>query len=316
MNAISRRPMSMTSIKKLLFSPSPYPDELLFSILSRYHQRSCNFDKSSSNTDLFDTEHPSLNLLLPFSLNKLHSKLPDGSLMTVKRLISDHTLFRLFSAFTTKLHQNWISAFMSGSTVNAYPCFMFHRHRLRSYSMAPRNSSRRFLKLCPKCIISDVSAYGETYWHRSHQVYGIDVCHEHAEWLVESDIEVNRTARPTRRRLSVLSSGMRWRRISREGRFWHRSAAEARHLPFLSIFVHFLPSGYKDRGNSTRLNHTAVQLERSYPRCTTVCQTSIRNWAPPVTLRTVKDPLMFFSMMVFDKNSPMPAPLAGPLVVK
>jgi hypothetical protein len=45
-------------------------------------------------------------------------------------------------------------------------------------------------------------------------------------------------------------------------------------------------------------------------------QISILNSAPLPTLHTVSLPPIFFSMMAFDMNRPIPVPLSGPLVVK
>ena len=32
---------------------------------------------------------------------------------------------------------------------------------------------------CKQCIVDDTNTYGEAYWHRSHQVRGVYVCHKH-----------------------------------------------------------------------------------------------------------------------------------------
>ncbi|MFD2114258.1 TniQ family protein [Paenibacillus yanchengensis] len=47
------------------------------------------------------------------------------------------------------------------------------------------------LKFCPKCIVEDEEGYGEAYWHRSHQAFGVSVCYKHMCRLVDSDIEVD-----------------------------------------------------------------------------------------------------------------------------
>lgn len=47
------------------------------------------------------------------------------------------------------------------------------------------------LKFCPKCVVEDEDRFGEAYWHRSHQAFGVSVCYKHMCGLVDSDIEVD-----------------------------------------------------------------------------------------------------------------------------
>ena len=46
----------------------------------------------------------------------------------------------------------------------------------------------RFLRYCRRCVDADNVAYGETYWHRCHQLAGVLVCPDHGEWLVDSSL--------------------------------------------------------------------------------------------------------------------------------
>lgn len=44
--------------------------------------------------------------------------------------------------------------------------------------------------MCPECFDSDVKTVGESFWHRSHQLYGVDVCYKHGCILIETDINI------------------------------------------------------------------------------------------------------------------------------
>jgi TniQ/Tn7-like transposition protein D len=54
--------------------------------------------------------------------------------------------------------------------------------------MASKVEQPANLRLCPICAEEDKKAYGEPYWHRSHQVAGIATCYRHRIRLVETFI--------------------------------------------------------------------------------------------------------------------------------
>ena len=56
--------------------------------------------------------------------------------------------------------------------------------------MIKRNKTR-YLRLCPLCVGEDRKKYGEAYWHRKHQMIGIDVCAVHGCRLYDSKIQIS-----------------------------------------------------------------------------------------------------------------------------
>ena len=52
------------------------------------------------------------------------------------------------------------------------------------------------MRYCPLCVKEDRRAYGETYWHRIHQVQGMQICGRHGCYLAESDVSMERKAAP------------------------------------------------------------------------------------------------------------------------
>ncbi|WP_213431528.1 MULTISPECIES: TniQ family protein [Paenibacillus] len=42
------------------------------------------------------------------------------------------------------------------------------------------------LQYCTACIRSDRDQFGTAYWHRSHQLPGVKICHKHHLWLKRS----------------------------------------------------------------------------------------------------------------------------------
>jgi hypothetical protein len=55
----------------------------------------------------------------------------------------------------------------------------------RSHRLWPK-----YLRYCPDCVCDDVYAYGETYWHRVHQLPAMVYCTKHQTRLCDSDVKV------------------------------------------------------------------------------------------------------------------------------
>ena len=47
-----------------------------------------------------------------------------------------------------------------------------------------RESEVLSIKFCPECARDDANYFGVGYWHRCHQIPGIEACHKHKVWLV------------------------------------------------------------------------------------------------------------------------------------
>lgn len=49
-----------------------------------------------------------------------------------------------------------------------------------------------WLQFCPICTESDIQKFGESYWHRLHQVPGVKVCPIHNVFLEQSTASVRK----------------------------------------------------------------------------------------------------------------------------
>jgi hypothetical protein len=74
------------------FFPTPYPDELLYSICARYQARMNYSSQSSTVLDLFETKKAIAIFDLPSKLQRLLASLPPGHDYTVDQFIDNHTL--------------------------------------------------------------------------------------------------------------------------------------------------------------------------------------------------------------------------------
>ena len=159
--------------------PTPYPDELLYSLIARYHVRSGNKSFRQTHEELLETvELQPDKIVLPNNLNFLVSQLPQGSQLTVESLIKRNTLYPFFRSFLTPIE---IYSFKD----------LLRTKSSTSISQAAKISDKernRVLKFCPKCCADDLRKYGEAYWHRQHQIPGMLVCLKHKISLSDSEI--------------------------------------------------------------------------------------------------------------------------------
>ena len=47
------------------------------------------------------------------------------------------------------------------------------------YVRQKKSERRQYMRYCPLCAAADREQHGETYWHRKHQLPGVEICLEH-----------------------------------------------------------------------------------------------------------------------------------------
>lgn len=165
----------------LPFFPTPYPDELFYSICARYHKRSANISIKATVKDLFGSASVCAVADFPTHFDYLCGLLPEGTLNTADRLIYGHTMLPLYRLFLPKVREKNLVAWMKGSTRGN----SIHVAIGAVSSCIPLPG---FFRYCRECVVDDEAQFGEPYWHRCHQVMGVRVCHKHHAWLFESNI--------------------------------------------------------------------------------------------------------------------------------
>jgi hypothetical protein len=166
-----------------MFLPEPYPDELLYSILARYHFRSRNNSYKETIKDAFGKSTVCAVIDFPAHLEALCERLPERFAVPPDYFIEHHTLFPLFKPFLPIGRADRIVEMMKGAKGNGI-------HTTLGV-MAGCLPSLRYLRYCSQCICDDEAMFGETYWHRSHQIFGIFICPKHHEWLKNSKIAIS-----------------------------------------------------------------------------------------------------------------------------
>jgi hypothetical protein len=163
--------------------PSPYPDELLYSVCARFSTRAGYLGVKAVLEELLGTATAAAVIDLPNRLHCLAAALPANSSLTIDRLIDQHTLLPFFSAFQTASRVKQLRDDLKGSCGPA--------GHMRSGIMASRIPMPKHLRFCPECKREDERCFGETYWHRLHQLPGIEVCSLHQMFLENSSVSLH-----------------------------------------------------------------------------------------------------------------------------
>ena len=78
--------------------PAPYPDEVLYSVVARYHLSSGNPIFRQTMDELFGVKKTALSMVLPQRLNVLADRVPS---LPFERLLLEHTMYPYYMSFTS-----------------------------------------------------------------------------------------------------------------------------------------------------------------------------------------------------------------------
>jgi hypothetical protein len=159
--------------------PDPYPDELLYSVCARYSALMGYPNKITATSDFFGGTGVAAVVDLPNRLDYLINALPPGHLYSVDELIHRHTHYPFYAPFLPRDRALLVRDTMRSGGNN--------RVAERIGISADRLKMPTHLRFCPSCAQQDKARFGETYWHRIHQVPGVEVCPHHATFLEHSN---------------------------------------------------------------------------------------------------------------------------------
>ena len=162
----------------IAFFPDLYPDELLYSAFSRYFDKSGYSIYRAAAEDIFQNSLTNPDVLF---LNPIKDEI--RSILTKQKsweeIIERHTMYPHYARFLPQERRR--KAFQSLIQMD-----FKHKDALQM----PKNgkSDSCYLRYCPLCCQRDREIYGETYWHREHQMQDILVCPDHGCYLINSSI--------------------------------------------------------------------------------------------------------------------------------
>lgn len=161
----------------IAYLPEIYPDELVYSWFCRYYVHSgCLTHKTALQEILFKRcNNPSkefighLNPKAEQEIKKMYD---------IDDLIINHTMYPQYARF--------ISSSCKKEALYHLGHVFCDAHYL--FTILPRGDGEQYLKYCPVCAEEDRQLYGETYWHRKHQMRNMNICPKHKCMLADSEV--------------------------------------------------------------------------------------------------------------------------------
>lgn len=164
--------------------PTPYPDELLYSLCARYGEHVQYSNKSAVGWELFGVKGSTATIDLPSRLGYLVNSLPEGHSLSVDRLIDQHTLLPFYSPFLEKNRVERLRNEMEKTGGGVV-------HKVAGVTPTTIRPPIH-LRFCPSCVASDRRQFRECYWHRLHQVPGVLTCPKHKAFLEDSGVRTRK----------------------------------------------------------------------------------------------------------------------------
>jgi hypothetical protein len=253
------------------FFPDPYPDELLYSACARYARQTKYQNSTHAVEELFGSHHITVMVDLPCYLERLIQALPFGHAYTTDLILDKHTLLPFYAPFIAPDRFELVRGEMLGASGHVYA-------RMGLTACGVKWTKR--LRFCPECAREDRENFGETYWHRIHQVTGVEVCPQHEAFLEDSAAQCRQrryygqliaaeTSVPvvaTRRLCSSSDEHSLLLRITRAARWLlDRPATPLDGLPLRERYYQLLlERGYADYGGRNKAGELASAITRFY----------------------------------------------------
>lgn len=166
----------------LSYFPQIYPDELLYSVLARYHRHTCSSSPKQTLDDLFGSRNVRASIALQGSIGSLCERIPPARRLTPRRLALEHTLFSYYTAFEPAVVGRMVLEAMSSGSIEGV--------HVRLGIAASTVPVPGYLRYCPACRSEMSKGQGELYWRRAHQLPGALVCSDHGAPLADSRVRI------------------------------------------------------------------------------------------------------------------------------
>ncbi len=162
--------------------PTPYDDEILYSLIARVGFRSGNTSHRAVLDDVFGSDNFTACLELQPGVSRIISNLPVGSTITGEQLIYQNTMYLFYTAFRNAEQAQSIFNEMLGE----HGRDIHNAIGLMSSSVRPYD----YFQYCNLCNNQDLRIHGELYWRRLHQIPGVRICVKHGVWLCKSHVPI------------------------------------------------------------------------------------------------------------------------------
>lgn len=167
----------------LTFFPTPYPDELFYSVLCRWYLLNGIREHKASKRALFlGRENVHMGTLYPNTAVNIVASQLSPDLFPARRLLLEHTTFPYYARmYLREVRMEMLENLIAGR--GQAPSHLWDVFQRENY----------LLRYCPCCMREDAAVYGEAYYHVEHQIPLVQVCRKHKCRLEPIPINAHRT---------------------------------------------------------------------------------------------------------------------------
>lgn len=166
----------------MLGFPTPYPNELLYSVIARAGVHEGETSPKQLLDSVFANKKVIATVDLPSHVGRIADQYPKSLSLSALDLIEKHTLWPIYAPFLPNDRRKPIEEWMLDRSQGAA--------HLASGIVASRVPAKRVMLMCHSCIKQHEQDYGEAFWDRRWQVPVVDYCPIHGA-LSETDIRKN-----------------------------------------------------------------------------------------------------------------------------
>lgn len=179
------------------FFPDPYPGELLYSVIARYHHLNAGGRVDHTMRELCGSNSCYVPIVdFPRHISNLIEQIPFYSKYDMESLLNNHTVLPYYFPFLPDANRAQIVELMTSNKKGVIHTKVGHLSKSlqRSHS----------LKYCSDCIFENIQKYGEPFWHTIHQAPGNFYCVHHDKVLSTGCEDCGFSFIPKNKRLIIL----------------------------------------------------------------------------------------------------------------
>ena len=164
--------------------PTPYPDELIYSVFARYYVRSGYSQYIFVAEDLFQKRNvrPCFEYF-PALKSEIVTELTKEK--TLQEIIITHTMYPYHCRFLPPERK-----------ALALDSLIAMDNNYHEAVLLPKRKDIPTMRYCPVCVQNDRERYGETYWHRIHQIIELPICPIHHCKIISTSFELSGRVSP------------------------------------------------------------------------------------------------------------------------
>lgn len=148
----------------IVYFPTIHEDELLWSAITRYYSHVGYINEIEVAKDLYENPKSFMNREFVHAFHK-EAMEKMTSQKDWNTIIEKHTMYPYYARFLCEKKRN-----------KAYESLYYQRGNYHNVMPIPIENGTRYFRYCPLCVKEDRERLGETYWHRNHQLIGVNVC--------------------------------------------------------------------------------------------------------------------------------------------